>query len=176
VTIRQLSAADDRRRFACGQEDLDRYFRQFAGQHARRGIARIDVACLEEEIIGYSASAPGHIEATDLPAELARRLPRYPLPVLRLARLAVATGHQGRGVGRLLIRNALRQAMSLRDQHGCVGVVVDAKSEALGYYASFGFSAFEAVAGQIEGAMGPTTPLFLPMKTIELGLRHGLDS
>jgi len=131
------------------------------------------VAVLGREIIGYSVSAPGQVEATELPAQVARRLPKYPLPVLRLARLAVALAHQGHGIGRLLLRNVLREAVALRDRHGCVGVVVDAKSEAVGYYAAFGFRRVEVVAGQIQGETGATIQLFLPIKTIERALGPG---
>ena len=92
------------------------------------------------------------------------------MPVLRLARLAVALAHQGHGIGRLLLRDVLQEALALRDRHACLGVVVDAKPEAVGYYAAFGFRRVEVVAGQIQGETGATLQMFLPVKTIELAL------
>ena len=135
----------------------------------------MQVAVLSGEIIGYSASAPGHITSSELPDDLRRRLPRYPLPILRLARLAVAQTHQHRGVGRLLLGTVLQQALALRDQHGCVGVVVDAKPEAVGYYATFGFQVVPTESGQTEGGAAPATQMFLPIGTIETALRHDSD-
>lgn len=170
--VRNLEAADDRSAFSCGHPDLDRYFRYYAGQHSRRGLSRVQVAILSEEIAGYSASSPGHITSSELPDDLRRRLPRYPLPILRLARLAVAVEHQHHGIGRLLLATVLRQALELRDHYGCVGVVVDAKSEAVGYYATFGFQVVPTESGQIQGGAAPTTQMFLPIETIETALRH----
>ncbi len=173
--VRNLEAADDRSAFSCGHPDLDHYFRDYAGQHSRRGLSRVQVAVLSGEIVGYAASAPGHITSSELPGDLRRRLPHYPLPILRLARLAVAEEHQHRGIGSLLLATVLRQALELRDQHGCVGVVIDAKSEAVGYYATFGFQVVPTESGQIQGGAAPTTQMFLPIGTIETALRHDSD-
>jgi predicted N-acetyltransferase YhbS len=80
--------------------------------------------------------------------------------------------HQHRGIGSLLLATVLRQALELRDQHGCVGVVIDAKTEAVGYYATFGFQVVPTESGQIQGGAAPTTQMFLPIGTIETALRH----
>lgn len=175
ITVRVLEAADDRRAFSCGHPDLDRYFRDYAGQHSRRGLSRVQVAVVGEEIVGYSASAPGEITSAELPDDLRKRLPRYPLPILRLARLATAETHQHRGIGRLLLRAVLQQALDLRDQHSCVGVVVDAKPGAVGYYARFGFQVVPALSGYTLGGAGPTTQMFLPIGTIEAALGRQRD-
>jgi predicted N-acetyltransferase YhbS len=173
--VRLLRATDDRRGFSSGHSDLDRYFREHAGRHSRKRISHIEVADLAGQIVGYSATAPGQITANDLPAELARRLPRHPLPILRLARLAVAEDRQRRGIGGLLLRNALRQALDLRDGFGCVGVVVDAKAGAIGYYAAFGFEPLPVESGQIQGTQETTTQMFLPIGTIEAVLANPAD-
>jgi predicted N-acetyltransferase YhbS len=173
--IRLLRATDDRRGFSSGHPDLDRYFRDLAGQHSRKQISRIEVADMAGQIIGYSATAPGQITTDDLPPRLARRLPRYPLPVLRLARLAVAESRQGRGTGSLLLRSAFRQALALREGFGCVGVVVDAKVDAIGYYTAFGFEPLLVESGQIQGTQEPTTQMFLPTGTIETALGDPAD-
>lgn len=175
ITVRILEVADDRRAFSCGHPDLDLYFRDYAGQHSRRGLTRVEVAVLSGEIVGYSASAPGQITSTELPDGLQQRLPRYPLPILRLARLAVAESHQRGGIGRLLLRSVLQQARGLRDQHGCVGVVVDAKPEAVGYYAQFAFQIVPTVSGHTLSSAGPTTQMFLPIGTIDKALRRESD-
>jgi len=66
-----------------------------------------------------------------LPASFRRGLPRYPLPVLRLARLAVAVTAQQRGVGSALLRHVFLLALRMAEELGCVGILVDAKSDAV---------------------------------------------
>ena len=173
--VRNLEAADDRSGFSCGHPDLDRCFRDYAGQRSRRGLSRVQVAVLSGEIVGYAASAPGHITSSELPDDLRRRLPRYPLPMLRRARLAVAEEHQHRGIGSLLLATVRRQALELRDQHGCVGVVVDAESAVVGCHATFGFPVVPTESGQIQGGATPTTQMFLPVGTIQTALQHDGD-
>ena len=95
---------------------------------------------------------------------LRRRLPGYPLPVLRLARLGVDERAQGLGVGRALLRHILALALNQRDSLGCSGVVTDAKPEAVTFYTRYGFEPLEGVR---EGALhGEPTPLFLPMAAV----------
>jgi GNAT superfamily N-acetyltransferase len=90
-----------------------------------------------------------------------RRLPGYPLPVVRLARLAVDERAQGLGLGRALLRHVLDLALDQRDSFGCIGVVKDAKPDAVTFYAGYGFVPLEGVR---EGALhGEATPLFLPL-------------
>jgi len=173
LVIRLLESFDDRGAFSCGHPDLDRYFREYAGQHSRRGLCRVQVADLGGRIVGYSVSAPGQITSSDLPDDLRRRLPRYPLPILRLARLAVGREHQRCGIGGLLLRTILQETLDLRDQHGCWGLVVDAKPEAVGYYTRFGFQDLPAESGRIEGSDELTTQMFLSIGTIEAALRAG---
>ena len=93
-----------------------------------------------------------------------RRLPSYPLPVLRLARLGVDTRAQGLGIGKALLRHVLGLAIEQRDRLGCVGVVTDAKSEAVHFYEGLGFVALEGVR---EGMLaGEPLPMFLGIETI----------
>ena len=49
----------------------------------------------------------------DLPKTIRKRLPNYPLPALRLARLAVAASAQGQGIGKQLLKAVFRIAHRL---------------------------------------------------------------
>src|SRR5262244_3674674 len=99
MEIRALRPSDDRSQFASGDADLDRFFRSYAGQNQfRHHIGTTYVAVDEGRLLGYATVAPGHIEIDRLPASVARKLPAYPLPVLRLARLAVDVSVQGGGI------------------------------------------------------------------------------
>jgi ribosomal protein S18 acetylase RimI-like enzyme len=91
-----------------------------------------------------------------------RRLPAYPLPVLRIARLAVGAEAQGRGIGSLLLDAAFQLASKMADDLGCVGVVVDAKADAVGWYERLGFRRMEVVGGELGDRPVPAA-MFLPL-------------
>lgn len=166
VTIRRLEPGDDRDRFCSGHPDLDRFFHRFAGQNQFRHHVGVTYIAVEEDaILGFVTVAPSEIEIDALPADRRRRLPRYPLPVLRLARLAVAQSAQGRRIGQALLRFALTLARRMADEIGCVGVVVDAKPEAQTFYRRYGFESVSAVEGVLLDRPEPT-PMFLPLSAI----------
>jgi GNAT superfamily N-acetyltransferase len=140
---------------------LDRFLLKYAGQNQfRHHIGATYVSIEGTEILGYATVAPGHIEIDDLPAAQRKNLPRYPLPILRLARLAVDERAQGKGLGKLLPRFVLRLALRMAEDLGCVGVVVDAKPGAVDFYTQFGFFPLEVVEGQ-SPARPASTALFL---------------
>jgi GNAT superfamily N-acetyltransferase len=166
VEIRRLRASDDRSRFRSGDPELDRFLLSYAGQNQfRHHIGVTYVAVEEDDVLGYLTVAPGGIEIDDLPAALQRGLPRYPLPVLRLARLAVDSKVRGRGLGERLLRFALGLALTMTENYGCVGIAVDAKPGAETFYARYGFRAIDVVEGQSDARPRPT-PMFLPASEI----------
>lgn len=166
VTIRRLEPDDDRERFCSGHPDVDRFFHGFAGQNQFRHHVGVTYIAVEDDaILGFVTVSPSEIEIDALPADRRRRLPRYPLPVLRLARLAVAENAQDRGVGQALLRFALTLARRMADEIGCVGVVVDAKPEAQTFYRRYGFELASAVEGLLLDRPEPI-PMFLPLSAI----------
>jgi GNAT superfamily N-acetyltransferase len=105
--IRALREDDDRTPFRSGDADLDRFFHQFAGQNQFRHHLGVTYVAVEDRtILGFATVAAAHVEIDDLPLAVRRKLPRYPLPVLRLARLAVDQSAQGQGLGLHLLRFA----------------------------------------------------------------------
>jgi GNAT superfamily N-acetyltransferase len=129
VHIEILGPQHDRSTFASGAEPLDRYFRTQAGQEARKNIAAPFVLVLADGSVGgyYTLSATA-VKLADLPADVARRLPKYPLvPATLLGRLAVDRQHQGKGYGRFLLADALGRAV--RSEIASFAVVVNAKDE-----------------------------------------------
>jgi GNAT superfamily N-acetyltransferase len=164
--IRPLAPDDDRGGFSCGQADLDRFFEHYAGQNQfKLHLAVTYIAVVETRILGFATVAASSIERASVPsARLRKRLPAYPLPVLRLARLGVDTRARGLGIGRALLRHVLALAADQRDRVGCVGVVTDAKPDAVGFCESLGFVAFDGVReGLVHGA---PLPMFLAVGTI----------
>ena len=109
--------------------------------------------------------APARVEIENLPAAARRKLPRYPVPVLRVARLAVDESARGMGLGSQLLRFALHLALQMAEDYGCAGVVVDAKPDAVSFYARYGFISMEALEGQSESRPEPV-PMFLSMRAI----------
>ena len=171
MEIRLLRESDDRSSFRSGDLDLDRFLQKYAGQNQfRHHIGATYVAVEAGRVLGYATVAPGHIEIEDLPAKLRKKLPRYPLPVLRLARLAVDATVRGQGLGKQLLRFVLNLALRMADDFGCVGVLLDAKADAVQFYQRLGFIELEVVEGQSEARPIPT-PLFLPIGDIRAAIK-----
>jgi predicted N-acetyltransferase YhbS len=167
VEIRALRESDDRSVFRSGDADLDRFLHKYAGQNQfRHHIGATYVAIEGGRVTGYATVTPGQIEIEDLPPARRTRLPRYPLPILRLARLAVDESFRGRGLGRQLLRFVFQLALRMAGDFGCAGVVVDAKPGAAPFYAQFGFFPLEVVEGDLP-SKPPATVMFLPLRAIE---------
>ena len=166
IRIRRLEPRNDRSEFHSGNIDLDRFFQRYAGQNQfRHHIGTTYVAVQADRIVGFVTVSGGEMVAEKLAKNLRRRLPAYPLPILRLARLAVDERFQGHGIGRLLLRAMLEIALEIRDRVGCTGVVVDAKPDAVTFYSSLGF----APIGLIRGALGDRpepVAMFLPIAQV----------
>ncbi len=131
----------DRKGFACGVEELDRYFREQLGQDVRRRIASsfVLVEVASGRVAGYYTLSACHVHLADLPESRRRKLPRYPtVPAVRLGRLAVDSGFQQRGLGSVLLANAV--ARSLESEIAAHLMIVDAIDErAVGFYRRHGF-------------------------------------
>lgn len=164
IEIRLLLPGDDRSKFSSGSKPLDRYFSQYAGQNQfRHRIGANYVALADGEIVGFATVSPAQMEVRKLPATLARRLPHYPLPVLRLARLASSQSYQGQGVGLMLLRYVLRLAQRMSRELGCLGVLVDAKPDAAAFYERYGFHMLDVEDGSLREA---PRAMFLPLDSI----------
>lgn len=166
MEIRALRETDDRTEFRSGDPDLDRFLSKYAGQNQfRHHIGTTYVAEEGGRIVGYATVAPGQVEFEGLSEGRRKKLPRYPLPVLRLARLAVDQAAQGQGVGTALLRFVFQLALRLAGEFGCTGVVVDAKPGAVSFYEGLGFFTLEVLEG--HGASRPVpTSMFLPIRDI----------
>ena len=149
--IEALGTDHDRSGFSCGTDALDRYFREQATQDVRRRAMACYVA-LEApgaKIAGYYTLAAAGVPLAEMPASLAKRLPRYPsVPVARLGRLAVDQAYRGRKLGSALLWDAV--ARSLRSEIAVFALVVDAKDEqAEAFYLHHGFVPFGSQPRQL---------------------------
>ena len=138
--IEPLASNHDRRAFSCGVAALDEYLQRFARQHANAKVSRTYVATDVLTILGFYALAMSAIRRENLPSRHLSRFPNFPLPVARLARLAVDVHHQRQGIGELILADALQRCLLLSEEIGMIGVVVDAKDErARGWYERYEF-------------------------------------
>lgn len=136
--------------FTCGQEALDRFLARHALQNQRSHASQTYVAVSGDEVIGFHTLVVGEIAYADAPGRLSKGLPRHPVPVMVLARLAVATAWHRRGIGAGLLKDAILRTMQAADIAGIRAFVVHAKDEtARAFYQHFGFAA------------SPTDPLHL---------------
>lgn len=133
----------ERAGFFCGEPTLERYLREQAAQHHRAGIATTHVLVAEEQpsrILGYYTLSAAQLLLEDVQERDRRRLPRYPVPAVRMGRLAVASGEQGKGHGGLLLAHAVARCLALRKELGVRVLLVDALNEAAArFYEAYGF-------------------------------------
>lgn len=166
MDIRRLRPDDDRSGFRSGDVDLDRFFTRYAGQNQfRHHIGTTYVTVQGDVITGYGTVVASELTVASLPAARRRKLPAYPLPVLRLARLAVDGRWKGRGIGSALLRAVFALAHRMARDVGCVGVVVDAKRGAVPFYDRLGFVELGVEAGHLGDRPEPT-PMFIELGAI----------
>ena len=106
----------DRSTFSCGAVPLDDYLRRQANQDVKRHVAACFVAIHAStgRLAGYYTLSACHLYLNDLPPEWQRKLPKYPtVPAVRLGRLAIDLGFQGRNLGAALLANAAKRAYAL---------------------------------------------------------------
>lgn len=160
IVVSPLSDRHQRQGFCCGIDSLDEYLVRYASQDRKRNVSRVFVATSAdspEVTVGYYSLSAGSIDAESLPMEYMRRLPRYPVPVAILGRLAVGVAFQKQGLGALLLVDALKRVQQASQALAVFAVVVDAIDDlASEYYRQFGFLPL------------PRQPkrLFLPLDTI----------
>lgn len=155
-----------REHFDCGNPDLDGFLKKYARQNDARDLGRTFVAVRKGELVvrGYYTLRSGSVETAILPEEQRKRLPRYPVPVAHLGRLAVDATVGGQGLGELLLVDALRRAHAASREAAAYAVeVVAVDAGARRFYEHYGFRAFA----------GDPLHLDLAMKTVEKLVARG---
>lgn len=150
--ICQLGPEVDRAAFACGEPALDDYLQRHASQDIKRGVARVFVACpvgQPQQIAGYYTLSAASVAAQTLPEAWRKKLPRYPVPVVLLGRLAVSQQAQGAGLGGILLADACKRVAAASQTLAVAAIVVDAKNErAAAFYRHFGFIELPGLPGR----------------------------
>jgi GNAT superfamily N-acetyltransferase len=166
LIIRALALTDDRSTFRSGNIDLDRFFQRFAAQNQFRHYIGVTYVAVDgAKVLGFVTVTAASLETSTLSPAARKKLPAFPLSVLRLARPAVAASVKGQGAGSSLLRFVFALAHEMSALLGCVGVVVDANLEAVASYERCGFVALEAEAGHLGDRPEPS-PMFLEIGAI----------
>ena len=143
LIIEKLKTDHNRSVFSCGRPVLDDYIRKRAKQDEKRDVSRVYVATFEAsplEIAGFYTLSSCSIDLSALPVEIVRKLPRHPMPAVLIGRLAVSMEHHGKGIGAILLADALDRIKAANESVAVYAVVVDAKDdEAASFYQHFGF-------------------------------------
>jgi len=150
----------DRAAFSCGAEALDAYLRTQASQDLKKRAAATFVGTTDgTTIAGYYTLSQYSVRLSDVPDAIAKKLAKYPhVPTTLLGRLARSNEFRGRGIGEILLMDALQRSLELSKQAASAGMIVDAKDDwAAAFYRKYGFLDLPKVDRR----------LFLPMGTIE---------
>lgn len=136
-------------KFDCSKKVMNDFLIKYAAKHARQGLSTTMVLAVEEPIektpiAAYYTLAISTVYREEIPSSA---LPKYPIPVTLLARLAVDVNFQGINLGKKSLIYALRHAARLNTQglktHGLVLEILD--DQALSFYQKFNF--FQEVPG-----------------------------
>jgi GNAT superfamily N-acetyltransferase len=142
-SIAKLSIEHDPSAFDCGQQSLNAFIRLHALPGQRANISQTYVAVIGPTIVGFHTLVVGDVAHREAPERLAKGLPRYPVPIMLLARLAVDKTWQGEGLGAALVADAIRRTLQVGDIAGVRALLVHAKNEsAKNFYTHLGFEPF----------------------------------
>lgn len=126
--------------FTCGQPELDRFLTRHALQAQQAGSSLTYVALSDNAVIGFYSLVVGEVRHADAPERVVKGMPRHPIPLMVLARLAVHSDWQGRRIGAGLLLDALMRTLQAADIGGIRALAVHAKDEpAADFYRHFGF-------------------------------------
>ncbi len=156
-----LTKQHDLSGFDCGKQPLNDFLLNFALQNQAGGSSRTYVVLRENRVVGYYSLAPASVLPADAPARVTKGQGNYPVPVILMARLGLDSKEQGKGLGKALLRDALRRALQGSEAIGGRAFLVHAKDEdARAFYSKFGMEE------------SPTNPLhlFLLFKDIRQSL------
>jgi len=150
----------ERDSFSCGKAPLDEFLRTRVSTYAKRRLGQTFVAVPTggTRVLGYYTLAAGAVSFEHIPAGASKKLPKHPVPVVLLARLAVDGSAQGTGLGEGLLLDALQRALDLSGRLGVYAIEVDAIDDAAAaFYRKYGFTPL----------LDDPLHLYLPIATVE---------
>lgn len=140
-------AIHDHNSFDCGEPELNNFIKAHAAKHMQAGISRTMVLPSVQPLLNqkyainaFYTVAPSAISRETLPTNLAKKLPKYPIPVFLLAQLAVHKESHGQGLRKISLVSALKHLWQVNQYMKAYAVVVDCLTDnAQTFYARYGF-------------------------------------
>ncbi|HCC56968.1 MAG TPA: GNAT family N-acetyltransferase [Solibacterales bacterium] len=127
--------------FDCGREVLNRFLQRYAFPNQQAGASQTYVALTGETVVGYYTLVVGQVEYAAAHPRLIKGLARHPVPIMLLARLAIAAPWQGQGLGSGLLKDAMQRTLQAAGIAGIRAFAVHANDDdARAFYEHFGFS------------------------------------
>ncbi len=127
--VRKLSASDTVDSFDCGQPALNQFLQRFALVNQKSNSAQTYVSCCSDAVVGFYSLAVGSVDPATAAPRVIKGVAQHPVPVMILARLAVDLQHQGAGLGKALLKDALMRTAQAADIAGIRALLVHAKDE-----------------------------------------------
>jgi GNAT superfamily N-acetyltransferase len=144
--------------FSCERIELDEYLKRYAKGNHKKGLGKTFVLMENGAVIGFYTISMGSIEFSSVPVDKKAGLPKYPIPIAKIGRLAVDERSKGSGIGKFLLIDAFHRIYEASQLVAAFAIVVDAKDEkAKAFYKHFGFTECK----------DSDFCLFLPMETIQ---------
>lgn len=133
-----------RETFDCGKELLNNYLKTQAGQDIKRKLSVCFVLCDNEtnSIRGYYTLSSNSISLNSFPEKIQKKMPKSytSIPTTLLGRLAIDKTQQGRGIGKILLIDALKRSYEISQEIGAFAVVADPiDKEAEKFYEKYDF-------------------------------------
>jgi GNAT superfamily N-acetyltransferase len=137
----------DRKSFDCGDNDLNIFFAQQASSSDQRSLTKTYVVVDAENparIYGFYTLA---FSSVSVPPNFPRLKYPMPAPALRLLRMGVDTDYQGNNIGAEMLLEVIRKTAATITSESIapvIGLFVDAKPKAVGFYKKYGLVASES--------------------------------
>jgi len=160
LIFKPIDKRTDTSQFSCSENDLNEYFRKYALSNHLNKISTCILVSFETSLVGFFCWSSCAVDKASIAAQDAKGLPRYPLPAIKIGRLAVDRNHTGKGIGGFILKHIFEKAIeySKKDEYPAFSfLLVDAKTEkAKQWYLSYGFKSF----------LDKPESLYLPIKTL----------
>ena len=132
------------KKFDCGTEELNEFLSRYSLKNDTLGIGKTFIAFdYNDDVVGYFTLATAQVVYGNIPDEYRGKLPKYPIPSLRIARLAVGKDLQGKGIGKWLLKQAFIKILHVAEITGLYFIIVDAKETSKSFYEHYGFINFK---------------------------------
>lgn len=126
--------------FSCGNNDLDYFLKKYALTNDKNGYGKTFLLKDDNELVGFFTICSSSIKFDEYPNYEKVVIPKYPIPCIKIARLAVKLSKQGKGYGKELLKQAFLRILNVADTIGVKLIVVDAKKGSSKFYEKYGFN------------------------------------